>query len=181
MPGSTQNTLPKWRSIGAIALTVALIVLWLIGKGPDAGGCCNPPRPVPVPMPAPQLTPASQLMPSSLNAVATIPLCPRKTTLSLNFAPGSALLDASSADALKAAAQCIGGPTEIGSHTDNQGNESRNRALSQARADAVKAALAANGVKPELLTAKGHGSTMPVADNASLEGRAKNQRIELSR
>ena len=53
-----------------------------------------------------------------------------------------------------------------------------NLKLSDARANAVMAKLAENGVDAGMLTAKGYGDTKPVADNATDEGRAKNRRIE---
>lgn len=67
----------------------------------------------------------------------------------------------------------------IEGHTDNVGQPAANRKLSQQRADAVKAWLAANGVPAAHLSTAGLGDTKPVADNGSEEGRAKNRRVEL--
>jgi outer membrane protein OmpA-like peptidoglycan-associated protein len=53
-----------------------------------------------------------------------------------------------------------------------------NLELSQKRADAVKAYLAKKGVDASKLVAKGFGQTVPVADNATAAGRAKNRRVE---
>ena len=64
-------------------------------------------------------------------------------------------------------------------HTDNQGTAVANQALSERRAQAVVAWLAAHGVSAARLTAKGLGQTAPVADNATPDGRAKNRRVEL--
>ena len=64
-------------------------------------------------------------------------------------------------------------------HTDNTGSAARNRALSQARARAVVAALAAKGIDAARLSAAGFGQDTPIADNATEEGRAKNRRVEL--
>lgn len=63
-------------------------------------------------------------------------------------------------------------------HTDDQGIPATNLALSLARADAVKAYLITKGLHAESLTAQGLGSTKPIADNATDEGRRRNRRIE---
>jgi len=66
-------------------------------------------------------------------------------------------------------------------HTDNQGNAAANQALSEKRAQAVVAWLAAHGIPATSLTAKGFGQAQPVADNATEDGRAKNRRVELAK
>ena len=70
---------------------------------------------------------------------------------------------------------------EIGGHTDNSGADAYNMALSQKRAESVRAHLIGKGVDGERLTAKGYGETAPVADNATKEGKAKNRRVEVTR
>ena len=69
---------------------------------------------------------------------------------------------------------------EIQGHTDNVGNDAYNQTLSEARAGAVVAWLAQHGVAAGRLTAKGYGRTMPIADNRTDEGRAKNRRVEIA-
>ena len=70
---------------------------------------------------------------------------------------------------------------EIDGHTDNSGDPNHNLQLSQARADAVKAQLVAMGIDASRLTTKGFGSTVPISDNSTLEGRANNRRVEFVR
>jgi OOP family OmpA-OmpF porin len=67
---------------------------------------------------------------------------------------------------------------ELIGHTDNTGLRESNVALSQARAEAVRAYLAQQGISPDMITVSGQGPDRPVADNASAEGRARNRRIE---
>jgi len=67
---------------------------------------------------------------------------------------------------------------EINGHTDNKGAAAMNLNLSQRRAEAVMTYLTKHGVDASRQSAKGYGLTMPVADNATAEGRAKNRRVE---
>jgi outer membrane protein OmpA-like peptidoglycan-associated protein len=67
---------------------------------------------------------------------------------------------------------------EVQGHTDNQGSDKVNDPLSQQRAEAVVKALASLGVDDFNLKAVGKGSHVPVADNKTEAGRAKNRRVE---
>lgn len=66
----------------------------------------------------------------------------------------------------------------IEGHTDSVGRDDLNLKLSQARAESVMKYLIQKGVSPERLEAKGYGETIPIADNSTPEGRAKNRRVE---
>jgi outer membrane protein OmpA-like peptidoglycan-associated protein len=70
---------------------------------------------------------------------------------------------------------------EIGGHTDASGSEEHNLELSQARADAVRDFLISQGVDASRLETKGYGESVPIADNNSARGRAKNRRVELTK
>jgi outer membrane protein OmpA-like peptidoglycan-associated protein len=69
---------------------------------------------------------------------------------------------------------------EIGGHTDSDGDDAYNLKLSQQRADAVKTQLVAQGIDATRFTTKGYGSTKPMADNATPEGKANDRRVEFT-
>ncbi|MCX6222531.1 MAG: OmpA family protein [Bacteroidia bacterium] len=66
---------------------------------------------------------------------------------------------------------------EIQGHTDNIGGLEVNNRLSQARANSVVDYLTKKGIDRNQLIAKGYGPSLPVADNATAEGRTKNRRV----
>lgn len=66
---------------------------------------------------------------------------------------------------------------EVGGHTDSDGSDENNQALSEARAQAVVDFMTARGVPTGGLNAVGYGESQPVADNATSEGKAQNRRI----
>jgi outer membrane protein OmpA-like peptidoglycan-associated protein len=59
------------------------------------------------------------------------------------------------------------------------GSDEYNQALSERRADGVKAYLIGQGVSAVRLTAVGKGKGVAIADNASAEGRQQNRRVEV--
>lgn len=67
---------------------------------------------------------------------------------------------------------------DVEGFTDNTGTPAHNVALSQQRADAVKAQLVSMGIPASRLTTKGFGDTKPISDNNTPEGRANNRRVE---
>jgi outer membrane protein OmpA-like peptidoglycan-associated protein len=98
------------------------------------------------------------------------------------FASGSTRLGSGAQGSLKLLAAVLRGKSgiRIEAHTDSQGADAANLALSQRRAEAVRAALAAAGVPAAKMQAVGKGEAAPVADNASAPGRARNRRVEIS-
>ncbi len=83
---------------------------------------------------------------------------------------------------LKRAAQIItkyNKKVEIAGHTDNVGAADFNVDLSLRRARAVRDFLVAEGCDPDLFVIEGFGLTKPIATNETVEGRAKNRRVEL--
>lgn len=65
-------------------------------------------------------------------------------------------------------------------HTDSAGTEDYNMALSKNRAYAVTNYLSQNGVRQGRLTTNWFGETQPMHDNATVEGRAKNRRVNVA-
>jgi OOP family OmpA-OmpF porin len=68
---------------------------------------------------------------------------------------------------------------EVAGHTDNTGNPVLNMGLSDRRAKSVLDKLVEFGVDASRLSFRGYGSTQPIADNATEDGRATNRRVEL--
>jgi outer membrane protein OmpA-like peptidoglycan-associated protein/tetratricopeptide (TPR) repeat protein len=68
---------------------------------------------------------------------------------------------------------------EIGGHTDNVGVVAENQKLSEARAKSVVEYLVNKGIDAKRLTAKGYGSSKPIEDNNTEQGRARNRRTEM--
>jgi outer membrane protein OmpA-like peptidoglycan-associated protein len=67
---------------------------------------------------------------------------------------------------------------EVLGHTDDQGDDANNMKLSKDRAAAVEKYLEDKGVNTGRVRSEGFGETMPVADNKTSAGRAKNRRVE---
>ncbi len=111
----------------------------------------------------------------------------------INFKSGLADLEKSSSKTLDKAVAVLQEFTtarlEIQGHTDDAapkkgGKFPDNDALSQARAETVKAYFVSKGITEDRLVAKGYASTVPVEDPTGLKGgklksaRAKNRRVE---
>ncbi len=100
----------------------------------------------------------------------------------ITFPPGSAEIDRPTGATMDALAtiltECPDLTMEIAGYTDSQGSEEGNRALSQARAEAVLLALQGRGTDVADMDAKGYGEVDPIADNGTEAGREANRRIE---
>ncbi|CRM52788.1 putative lipoprotein [Pseudomonas sp. FH4] len=65
-------------------------------------------------------------------------------------------------------------------YTDSTGSAAYNQTLSERRATSVQVALIKMGVNPSRIVTAGYGKEYPVADNASVSGRAMNRRVEVT-
>ena len=66
---------------------------------------------------------------------------------------------------------------KINGHSDNSGSKSKNQKLSEQRAQAVFEYLIGKGVQNKMYY-QGYGSSVPIADNSTDDGKAKNRRVE---
>ncbi len=121
--------------------------------------------------------------PEAVSADFCIILLNRKSSADpILFQSGSAAIGRESDATLDALAElllrCQSARIEVGGHTDSQGTEEANLALSRERAASVRLSLLARGVEEGRLTSEGYGEAAPIASNETAEGRAKNRRIE---
>ncbi|VVS98054.1 OmpA family protein [Erythrobacter sp. EC-HK427] len=100
----------------------------------------------------------------------------------INFQSGSAYMPDSSLAVVAEVAEALGNCPDLAvaieGHTDATGSPAVNQTLSQARADAVAAALTERGIAAARISATGKGSSEPVMEGASAEANAANRRIE---
>ncbi len=122
-------------------------------------------------------------LPTNEECMANIKALQDETKIA--FEPGSGTLDESAAAIIDKLAEelnaCPDLQIEIQGHTDSQGRESMNQALSQTRALAVLTALQDRRVLTKGFLALGYGESQPIADNDTAEGREANRRIEFVR
>ncbi len=101
---------------------------------------------------------------------------------SIQFASASARLSATSfafLDALFDIVQrCPDMVIEVSGHTDSDGSDGTNEALSRKRAAAVSDYLRDKGIPVSRLVPVGYGESKPISSNDTAEGKANNRRIE---
>lgn len=189
------NTLPQHRLTGSDAVkdapleSVADVFLypwcWFYGCAPEGAVAAAPVAPAAKPAAAPVASAEAKALQAlggglkvETNADGSI-----NVTLpeeALQFAVGKNEISANGKDELAKFANTVkkfnGYKSSVIGYTDNTGDAGFNLALSQKRAEAVKAELQANGLT-DFGSVTGKGSADPVADNATKEGRAKNRRV----
>jgi outer membrane protein OmpA-like peptidoglycan-associated protein len=101
----------------------------------------------------------------------------------IHFESGSTKLTRGSRDTLNHLAAILKAypntHVRLDGFTDNSGDADKNQALSQARADEIKARLVKGGIAASRLDTAGNGANNPIASNDTTEGRQQNRRIEL--
>lgn len=103
---------------------------------------------------------------------------------SVFFATGSSRLESRSEPVLNSIVEIVGRCPElsiqVGGHTDSDGTEAENLALSEARARAVRTYLINAGADGDRIEAVGFGETLPEVANDSPANKARNRRIEFT-
>jgi outer membrane protein OmpA-like peptidoglycan-associated protein len=101
------------------------------------------------------------------------------------FAFNSAVLDAASDGTIAAVAGLLAKHPDwtatLEGHTDSIGSAAANRALSERRVAAVRSRLVEHRVEGPRLKTAGFGSARPRETNTTIEGRARNRRVEMVR
>lgn len=121
------------------------------------------------------------MIPLFLALVASAHELPKNLSSDLVFSKDGGILPFSLgklselADALKAEPALV---VEVRVHTDTEEDATAQLAVTQRRAELLRAWLVDRGVRKEQLTGVGVGSAEPIADNRTSSGRARNRRVE---
>jgi outer membrane protein OmpA-like peptidoglycan-associated protein len=105
-----------------------------------------------------------------------------EVNLQVQFKRRQAEIDPTSFPLLRAVASILRShpraALEVQGHTDAGGDPQSNQALSQQRAESVRAFLIKEGIAAERLQARGYGASQPRFPNTTADGRARNRRVE---
>jgi outer membrane protein OmpA-like peptidoglycan-associated protein len=144
------------------------------------------PTPTPAPTPAPTPTPGPTPAPTPTPGPAPTPApAPGGITFdSLYFDANKTNISPTAAKALDRNGMLLKDnpniKVEIGGHSDNAGSEQANQIASEKRAMSAKKYIQDKySIPADRMTTKGYGSSKPIADNNTKEGRAKNRRVEI--
>jgi OOP family OmpA-OmpF porin len=152
---------------------------------------CKAKKLPPKPAPQPQQTnntpppPVQQPKPQPVETPPPPPPAPKPdyNFSNIQFEFNSSVLKTDSYPLLDKAAETMKiDPTatfNLNGYASIEGTEEYNATLSQDRASSVKTYLVNAGVRSTQLTAKGFGTTNPVGDNSTEEGRVLNRRVEI--
>lgn len=127
-----------------------------------------------------------ELMEGKIIAVTYAPTITNKVSsksFQIQFETGSAVIKPQSFtvldEILKSSVVAENLKVGVYGHTDNVGNDVANQSLSEQRAASVKSYLESKGIIATRIESKGMGSSKPVADNNTTDGKAKNRRVEI--
>jgi len=156
-------------------------------KGSASTGTTTTPTPVPVAEPTPvaeeaepEVEPVVKEEPKNLEIQQNV--IRLKRGIKIKFATNSATLEPASNEILDEVASVMSQNDKIRvrveGHTDTVGVAEKNLALSESRAASVRDYIVSKGIAAERLESKGCGQVVPVADNATEDGKAENRRVE---
>ena len=142
------------------------------------------PPPEPVAQPETVLTPSLEAAPVPVPLPAPTDACAGTIELpGLHFALGQAVIRLDSFDILDRAierlAMCPAEHVRVEGHSDSTGPDDLNQRLSRERAETVRTYLVDAGIEADRVTAVGFGGDRPIATNDTLNGRARNRRVEI--
>jgi len=145
---------------------------------------CEKPAPPPPPLPPP--APAPPPPPPPKPAPPPPPPAPKPAPVFENvyFHENKTNIDPMAAKALDRDGEMLKEnpdiKVEIAGHTDTMGTEKARQKISEKRAESAKKYLMDKfNISGDRMMVKGYGSTKPIADNSTKEGRAKNRRVEI--
>lgn len=167
MWGSDNNSCPIG---GLVGLTFAPMRIAALAPAAPAPIPLPPAAPAPAPIPPPEPPVVTPRQPQEIR------------TDEIHFEPGSARLTNIAKAILDEVAlrmrQEPAATALVIGYTDNRENTGPNRDLDRRRAEAVRDYLVSrHGIDPARITVEGRGTSDPVGDNATAEGRLRNRRV----
>jgi len=158
---------------------------WAFGVGKKTAAPLPAPKPAPMPA-AIEVAPAqAENKPAPAVVVSQEQVCKlfEGSLEGINFEFSSAELTSEAKATLSGTAISLRAysylEVEVHAHTDWKGKGPANLLLSEQRAQSVMEYFIEQGIDANRLSSKGFGEMIPVADNRTGEGRAKNRRVEL--